>query len=90
MNHRGWVLVSRLAIFGRINVLCKKTPKIQNRKNPQQALIPQLKKKPKPKTTHQKTKKQKHICFEIFWIEFHLHLVKLVVVEINCFTFNVQ
>lgn len=59
MNHRGWVLVSRLAIFGRINVLCKKNPKTQNRKNPQQALIPQLKKK-QNQNQKQPTKKQKN------------------------------
>lgn len=47
-----------------------------------------MKKKPTTKTPNQQN--PNHICFEIFGTEFHLYLGKVIVVEINFFTFNVQ
>lgn len=50
-------------------------------------VMPKKTEKNPQKTTQNKIKR---ICFEIFGIEFHLHLVKFIVMEMNCSTFNVQ
>lgn len=81
--YRGWV--SRLAIFGKINVCVM--PKKKNRKKTKDPTCPSSSPPKKPTT---KKNPNKYICFEIFWIGFHLHLVKFIALEINCFMFNVQ